>query len=226
MFARTFVTRVSEPPLTAYFRNSAYCALLAICLLAIPAAVFAIDYPPPPGSYSSEPLALTPSTRAILETETRKTPANQPSSSRLLPLPMNEKNPPGGYDADVLFGAAKTPQPATQPKAPSGSDFSMDFSREPKPGYGPTPPTYGTEPYWNQTPYYSPGTSSYTPEYRGTPSYGPNTTQPTSPSTFPSQDPQLTYPQYYDYGAPPQVMHPPPVDPGLTPQPMFRPPYE
>ena len=197
------------------------CGLIAGILLAGPALTFANDYPPPPGAYHSEPIALPSRMEPMGDTASaqRDTADSAASKPGLLPLPVAETAPESPYGSDILFGTANpsTP-PATQETARPQPDFAADFSHERSRGMpqGPVPPhtPYGNYPggYWNPQPYY--------PSGMGNPRFytGPA-------NVYPSAEPPPAYPQpYYDPGPPPQALYPQPGDNPPAIGPTFRPP--
>ena len=205
------------------FPNFIGCGLIAGILLAGSALTFANDYPPQPGAYRSEPIALPSRMESMDDTATAQQETSDSTVSKpgLLPIPVEETAPESPYDSDVLFGAAKpsTP-PAPQEAARPQPDFAVDSAHKRSRGMpqGPTPPRipYGNYPggYWNPQP------QPYYPSGVGNPRFY---TGPTN--AYPSAEPPPGYAQpNYDLGPPPQALYPQPGDSASDIGPTFRPP--
>lgn len=141
-------------------RAQANAALLWMLLLTPWAQGLAADYPPPPGDYPVDDIEVV----APYAATSPKPDRTGQTSSRMLPLAIEQDNARGPFDGATLFGGA-TPTTPTPPAAPvhttappmvptapaapappeSTHDLPMDFAEgrdnarwAPDPGYPPT----------------------------------------------------------------------------------------
>lgn len=164
---------------TQAYRKSRGMALGA-ALFCLAVAATASDYPPPPGTYQSEPLELAPA--AVADQADRPIPQG---SSRMLPLPgVGDGADGSSYAAERLFGAA----PGV-PDAPPPQPLFAPITGEAPPAEAALPQGPAAQPP-AVSPQVAPDRRARTP---AAPAYPARPQYPQPPTGYPARMPQPGY---------------------------------